>query len=144
MRTVDLVLAFPQLVFALLLVSVLGPQVWLIVVAVGISHVPQVARVVRAATLDIVERDFVKASQLLRIPAWRVMAGEVLPNLVTPLMVETGLRLTFSVLLMAGLSFIGLGVQPPAVDWGVMINENRLGLASNTLPVILPAAVIAL
>lgn len=144
MRTVDLVLAFPQLVFALLLVSVLGPQVWLIVVAVGISHVPQVARVVRAATLDVVERDFVKASQLLRIPAWRVMAGEVLPNLVTPLMVETGLRLTFSIILMAGLSFIGLGVQPPAVDWGVMINENRLGLASNTLPVILPAAVIAL
>jgi peptide/nickel transport system permease protein len=144
MRAVDLVLAFPQLVFALLLVSVVGPQIWLIVLAVGISHTPQVARVIRAATLDIVERDFVKASELLRLPAWRVMFDEVLPNLVSPMMVETGLRLTFSIILMAGLSFLGLGVQPPAADWGVMINENRLGLASNPWAVIVPAVVIGI
>ena len=144
MRGVDLVLAFPQLVFALLLVSVIGPKTWLIILAVGISHVPQVARVIRSASLDLTERDFVKAAQLLRLPSRQVITGEILPNLVTPLMVETGLRLTFSIILMAGLSFIGLGVQPPAADWGVMINENRLGLAANPWCVIAPAFVILL
>ncbi len=144
MRGVDLVLAFPQLVFGLLLVSVIGPKVWLIILAVGISHVPQVARVIRSASLDVVERDFVKAAQLLRLPSRRVITGEVIPNLVTPLMVETGLRLTFSIILMAGLSFIGLGVQPPASDWGVMINENRLGLVANPWAVIAPACIILL
>ncbi len=144
MRGVDLVLAFPQLVFGLLLVSVIGPKIWLIILAVGISHVPQVARVIRSASLDIVERDFVQAARLLRLPSRRVIAGEVMPNLVTPMMVETGLRLTFSIILMAGLSFIGFGVQPPASDWGVMINENRLGLAANPWAVLVPAFVILL
>jgi peptide/nickel transport system permease protein len=144
MRAVDLVLAFPQLVFALLLVSVIGPKVWLIVLAVGLSHTPQVARVIRAATLDIVERDFVKAAQLSRVPARRVMTSEVLPNLVSPMMVEAGLRLTFSIILLAGLSFIGLGVQPPIPDWGVMINENRLGLGSNPWAVIAPVIVLGI
>jgi len=144
MRAVDVVLAFPQLVFALVLVSVIGPKVWLIVVAIGVSHVPQVARVIRAATLDIAERDFVKATQLLGVSSGKVATTEILPNLVTPLMVEIGLRLTFSIILMAGLSFVGLGVQPPAADWGVMINENRLGLGSNPWGVIAPAIVIAI
>ena len=144
MRAVDVVLAFPQLVFALVLVSVIGPKIWLIVVAIGVSHVPQVARVIRAATLDIAERDFVKATQLLGVSSGKVATTEILPNLVTPLMVEIGLRLTFSIILMAGLSFVGLGVQPPAADWGVMINENRLGLGSNPWGVIAPAIVIAI
>jgi peptide/nickel transport system permease protein len=144
MRGVDLVLAFPQLVFGLLLVSVVGPKIWLIILAVGISHVPQVARVIRSASLDIVERDFVKAAQLLRVPSRRMITTEIMPNLITPLMVEIGLRLTFSIILMAGLSFIGLGVQPPASDWGVMINENRLGLTASPWSVIVPAFIILL
>jgi peptide/nickel transport system permease protein len=144
MRAVDVVLAFPQLVFALVLVSVIGPKVWLIVVAIGVSHVPQVARVIRAATLDVAERDFVKATQLLGVSSSKVATTEILPNLMTPLMVEIGLRLTFSIILLAGLSFVGLGVQPPAADWGVMINENRLGLGSNPWGVIAPAIVIAI
>jgi peptide/nickel transport system permease protein len=118
--------------------------VWLIVLAVGLSHTPQVARVIRAATLDIVERDFLKAAQLSRVPARRVMTSEVLPNLVSPMMVEAGLRLTFSIILLAGLSFIGLGVQPPIPDWGVMINENRLGLGSNPWAVIAPVIVLGI
>jgi peptide/nickel transport system permease protein len=144
MRTADVVLAFPQLVFALLLVSVLGPRIWLIILAVGISHVPQVARVVRAATLDISERDFVKVAQLNRAPRRTIIWEEILPNLSGPLMVEVGLRLTFSIILLAGLSFLGLGVQPPTADWGVMINENRIGLASNPWAVIAPTVLVAL
>jgi|HubBroStandDraft_1064217.scaffolds.fasta_scaffold03488_7 peptide/nickel transport system permease protein len=144
MRTVDIVLAFPPLVFALLLVSVLGPKLWLIVAAVGISHAPQVARVTRAAALDVCERDFVKAAQILGIPARKVVTREVLPSLTSVLMVEIGLRLTYSILVIAGLSFLGFGLQPPAASWGLMINENRIGIVANVWGVLIPAVLIAL
>jgi peptide/nickel transport system permease protein len=143
MRTVDVILAFPQLVFALLLVSLLGPRLWLIVVAVGLSHAPQVARVIRAATLDISERDYVKVAELQGMRSSTVMRREILPNLISPLMVESGLRLTYSIVIMAGLSFLGFGQQPPAANWGLMINENRAGLPLNPWAVIVPAALIA-
>jgi peptide/nickel transport system permease protein len=144
MRTVDVILAFPQLVFALLLVSILGPARWLLVVAVGISHVPQVARVVRAAALDVSERDFVKAVEITGVRQSKVMSGEILPNLITPLMVESGLRLTYSIVIMTGLSFIGFGLQPPAPNWGYMINENRIILTTNPWAVVAPAILIAI
>ncbi len=144
MRSVDVILAFPQLVFALLLVSIIGPKVWIIVIAVGVSHAPQVARVLRAATLDISERDFIKAIELEGVSPARVMAREILPNLVTPLMVEAGLRLTYSIVIMAGLSYLGFGIPPPAANWGTMIQENQIGLESNQWGVVAPAALIAL
>ena len=144
MRAVDVILAFPQLVFALLLVSVLGPKLWLIVLAVGVSHAPQVARVTRAAALDICERDFVKSMQILGIGPRKIITREVLPNLTSVLMVEIGLRLTYSILIIAGLSFLGFGLQPPAASWGLMINENRIGLIGNPWGVLAPAILIAL
>ena len=144
MRTVDVILAFPQLVFALLLLSILGPQLWLIVLAVGLTHAPAVARVIRAATLDIAERDYVKAAELQGMRPAAVMAKEILPSLSTPLMVEAGLRLTYSIIIMSGLAFLGFGQQPPAANWGMMINENRTGLPLNPWAVIVPAAMIAL
>jgi peptide/nickel transport system permease protein len=144
MRTVDVFLAFPQLVFALLLVSVVGPKLWLIVIAVGISHAPQVARVIRSVALDVCERDYVKAVELMGTPARKVMFGEILPNLLSVVMVELGLRFTYSILIIAGLSFLGFGLQPPAANWGLMINENRIGLVVNPWAVIVPAGLIAL
>jgi peptide/nickel transport system permease protein len=144
MRAVDVILAFPQLVFALLLVSILGPKIWLIVLAVAISHAPQVARVARAAALDISERDFVKAMQILGIPGRRIIRRDVLPNLTSVLMVEIGLRLTYSMLIIAGLSFLGFGLQPPTASWGLMINENRVGMIANPWGVLMPAILIAL
>jgi peptide/nickel transport system permease protein len=144
MRVVDVFLAFPQLVFALLLVSIIGPQTWLLIVAVGLSHAPQVARVLRAAALDVSERDFVRAVEAMGVSRSRVMTGEILPNLVTPLMVESGLRFTYSIIIIAGLSFIGFGIQPPAPNWGLMVNENRIGLTQNPWAVVVPAALIAL
>lgn len=144
MRAVDILLAFPQLVFALLLVSIVGPKLWLIVLAVGISHAPQVARVMYAATLDVSERDFVKAVELDGVRSSTVMVSEILPNLVSPLMVEAGLRLTFSIVFMSGLAFLGFGQAPPAPNWGLMINENRVGLTLNPWAVIVPAALVAL
>jgi peptide/nickel transport system permease protein len=144
MRSVDVLLAFPQLVFALLLVSIVGPRLWLVVLAVGFSHAPQVARVLRSATLDITERDYVKAIELQGVHPARVISSEIMPNLITPLAVETGLRLTYSIVIMAGLAFLGFGQAPPAPNWGTMINENRIGLAANPWAVIVPASLIAL
>jgi peptide/nickel transport system permease protein len=144
MRVVDVFLAFPQLVFALLLVSVAGSHAWLVILAVGISHAPQVARVVRAAALDVCERDFVKAVELYDTPSFRVMTGEVLPNILSVVMVELGLRFTYSILIIAGMAFLGFGVTPPAPNWGLMINENRIGLVVNPWAVIVPASLIAI
>jgi len=143
MRTVDVILAFPQLVFALLLLSLLGPKLWLIVLAVGLSHAPAVARVIRSATLDVAERDYVKVAELQGMRPAKVMAKEILPNLISPLMVEAGLRLTYSIVIMAGLAFLGFGQPPPAPSWGTMINENRIGLQLNPWAVIVPAVLIA-
>ncbi len=144
MRAADVILSFPQIVFALLLLSLLGPQLWLITIAVGVSHAPQVARVLRSATLDLSERDFVKAAELQGMRPAKVMWKEILPNLVSPLMVETGLRLTYSIVIMAGLAFLGFGQPPPTASWGTMINENRDGLSLNPWAVIVPALLIAL
>lgn len=144
MRAVDVILAFPQLVFALLLVSLAGPRLWLIVLAVGFSHAPQVARVIHAASVSISERPFIKAKELNGVRPLRIMLGEILPNLVTPIVVEAGLRLTFSIVVMAGLSFLGFGQPPPAPNWGYMISENRVGLALNPWGVVVPAILIAL
>jgi len=143
MRTGDVLLAFPQVVVALLVLSIVGPQPWLIVVVVGASHVPRVARVLRDATLAVVERDFVKAAEATGVPRWRIMAGEILPNVTGPLMVELGLRLTYSIGLVAALNFLGLGLQPPAPDWGLMINEGRVALTVQPWAVGLPVLAIA-
>jgi peptide/nickel transport system permease protein len=144
MRISDVFLAFPQIVFALLLVSVFGPKLWLLVLTVGISHAPRVARVMRGAALQVVERDFVKAAEAVGESKWRILFSELLPNVTSPLLVETGLRLTFSIGLIAGLSFIGFGLQPPRADWGLMINENRLAIAVQPWGVVLPVIAIAL
>jgi peptide/nickel transport system permease protein len=144
MRAVDVILSFPQLVFALLLLSLLGPKLWLITIAVGVSHGPQVARVLRSATLDLSERDFVKAAELQGMRPVKVMWKEILPNLVSPLMVEAGLRLTYSIVIIAGLAFLGFGQPPPAASWGTMINENRDGLSLDPWAVIVPVLLIAL
>ena len=144
MRTGDVALAFPQIVLALLFLSILGPQLWLLVLMVAIGHLPRVARVVRGAALSIVERDFVKAAESVGIPRWKIMLGEVVPNVSSVLAVEFGLRLTYSIGLVAGLSFLGLGLQPPNADWGLMINENRIALTVSPWSVVLPVLAIAI
>jgi peptide/nickel transport system permease protein len=144
MRIVDVILAFPQLVFAILVVSVVGPKVWLLILVVALGHAPQVARVIRASALDVAESDFVRAVELLHVSRSRVMAGEILPNITSIVMVELGLRMTWSIVLIAGLSFIGFGLQPPAANWGLMIYENQEGLITNAFSVLIPAALIAM
>ncbi|WP_017558711.1 ABC transporter permease [Nocardiopsis baichengensis] len=143
MRTNDMLLAFPQLVLALLLLSILGPQVWLIVVIIALSHANRVARVTREATLKVVEQDFVKSAEAIGVPRWRIMAAEILPNITSPLLVELGLRITYSVGTIATLSFLGMGLQPPTADWGLMINEGRTAITIQPWAVVLPVAAVA-
>lgn len=143
MRTVDVLLAFPQLVFALLLVSVIGPKLWVVTLAVGLSHAPQVARVMRSATLELSERDFVKAVELWGVSSRRIMQREIVPNLISPLMVEIGIRLAYSIIIISGLAFLGFGQAPPAPNWGYMLYENLLGVSSNPWSVVVPALLIA-
>lgn len=143
MRAGDVLLAFPQVVIALLFLAVVGPKMWLIVLIVAVGHAPRVARVIRGAALGVVERDFVEAAEAAGTPGWRILVREILPNVTGTLMVELGLRLTYSIGLIAGLSFLGLGIQPPAADWGLMINENRVALTVQPWSVVLPVVAIA-
>jgi peptide/nickel transport system permease protein len=144
MRVSDVVLAFPQIVLALLFLSVWGPHPWVIVLTVGLSHAPRTARIIRAAVLGVARRDYVRAAEALGLRRWLVRWDDLLPNVTGPLMVETGLRFTYSIGLVAGLGFLGLGLQPPAADWGLMINENRIGLVVQPWAVLLPVVAIGL
>ena len=144
MRGNDVVLAFPAIVLVLLAVSAFGTKLWLIVLVVGITHAPRVARVIRGAGQQVVERDFVMAAEAVGEKRSRIVFGELLPNVTSPLLVELGLRMTFSIGLIAGISFLGLGLQPPAADWGLMINENRLSITVQPWSVLLPILAIGL
>jgi peptide/nickel transport system permease protein len=143
MRLNDVLLAFPQIIFVLLAVSAIGPKLWLIVVTVGLTHAPRVARVIRGAAQQIVERDFIKAEEVAGERRSRIIMEGLLPNVTSPLLVELGLRMTFSIGLVAAVSFLGFGLQPPAADWGLMINENRLSITVMPWGVLLPVLAIA-
>jgi len=144
MRGMDVILAFPSIVLALVAVATVGPKLWLLVLVVGLTTMPRVARVTRGASLEIVERDYVHAAQAMGEPRGRILVGELLPNITSTLLVEASLRLTYSIGLIAGLSFLGFGLQPPNADWGLMINENRQGLTVQPWGVVMPVIAIAL
>jgi peptide/nickel transport system permease protein len=144
MRGMDVILAFPSIVLALVAVATIGPKIWLLVLVVGLTTAPRVARVARGASVEVVERDFVQAAEAIGESRFKILLGEVLPNITSTLMVEASLRLTYSIGLIAGLSFLGFGLQPPAADWGLMINENRQGLTIQPWGVVMPVIAIAL
>lgn len=143
MRIGDIGLALPQLVFAMLAVTVLGPEGWVLILVVGLTHAPRTARVMRSAAVGVVGEDYVLASHMYAVPQWRILLQDILPNVTGPLMVELGLRMTYSIGALASLSFLGLGMQPPTADWGLMINENRIALAVQPWGVLLPVLAIA-
>jgi len=144
MRTLDVLLAFPQTILALLFVSVLGASFVLIAVLVAAIHAPQVARVIRAAALKVASEDFVEYARGIGATPLKILVREIAPNVIGPLLVEFGLRFTYSIALIAGLSFLGLAQEPPAPNWGLMLNENRIGLLGNPWPVVVPVLLIAI
>jgi peptide/nickel transport system permease protein len=144
MRAMDVVLAMPQIIAALVVLSMFGAKTWLIIMTVGLSTVPRIARVVRGAAVSIVERDFVSAAEALGESKPRILFSEILPNVAAPLLVEANLRLTYAIGLIAGISFLGFTPDPGAANWGLMVNENRQGIQPNHWGVTLPVIAVAL
>ncbi|MEN5239198.1 MULTISPECIES: ABC transporter permease [Pseudomonas] len=139
----DLSLAFPDLILVLLVVSLLGREPWLIVASVAFAFLPGTLRLARSSALALAGQEFVEAVRLLGVPRWRILLGEILPNMLGPLLVHYGNLLTWAVGILSGLSFLGYGVAPPAADWGLMIQENQMGLRLQPWPVLLPVLLIA-
>ena len=125
MRLMDAVLSFPPLVLALALGAVLGAGLGGVLIALGVVYTPTFARLMRGQVLSITARDYVDAARALGAPGWRIAARHVLPNATAPMVVQASLSVAFAILAEASLSFLGLGIQPPAASWGSMINAGR-------------------
>ncbi len=125
MRLMDVLLAFPSLLLAIAIVTVLGPGLVNALLAIGIVSIPAYARVVRASVLSVREMDFVSATRALGGSTGRILFGRILPNALTPLIVQGTLGIATAILDAAALSFLGLGAQPPTPEWGAMLGSER-------------------
>jgi peptide/nickel transport system permease protein len=125
MRLMDLLIALPPILFGLLVLAVTPPALWKTIAAVGIVYVPILTRLTRSVALGLLQENFVQAARARAESAVSILSREILPNAWPPIIVESGLRVTFAVLLGSSLSFLGLGAQPPSSEWGLMISESR-------------------
>jgi len=125
MRLIDMMLAFPGILLALVIIAVLGRDLRNVMIAVGISTVPVYTRVVRGSTLSIKQFDFVLAARAVGASAWRIILWHILPNVIAPIIVITTNGVAGAIIAGAALSFLGLGQQPPAPEWGLMLDEGR-------------------
>lgn len=138
MRLMDALLSFPSLLMALLIITALGASTGHAMVAIGIANTPGIARVVRSATLSVKNEEFVLAAQARGESHLYVTFGEIFPNVLPPIVIEATIRIGFAILTGASLSFLGLGVQPPQADWGLMIREARQYLFLSPWPLVCP------
>ena len=143
-RVVDVVISIPTLIASLIVLSALGTATPTLVLVIGIIYAMPVFRIARAVAMDIEVMDYVEVARVRGEGLWWIMHKEILPNALTPLAAEFGLRFCFVFLLIASLSFLGLGLQPPLADWGAMVRGNADGIAWGFLHPLLPAACIAL
>ncbi len=143
-RFVDVVISIPTLIFALIVLSSTGTSILALVTVIAIIYAMPVYRIARAVAMDIEVMDYVEAARLRGEGLWWIMRREILPNALTPLAAEFGLRFCFVFLLISGLSFLGLGLQPPLADWGAMVRDNGGGIAWGFMHPLVPATCIAL
>ena len=143
-RIVDIIISVPTLICALIVVSAVGTSFFVLATVIGIIYAMPVYRIARAVAMDVEVMDYVEAARLRGEGLWWIMKREILPNTMTPLAAEFGLRFCFVFLLISGLSFLGLGLQPPLADWGAMVRSNSEGIAWGYLHPLIPAACIAL
>lgn len=144
MRAMDVIMAFPQIMLALVAVSLVGPKASIIILTIALTTAPRVARVARGAAQPVVERDFVGATEAMGMSRVRILFGELLPNILGPMMVEASLRLTYSIGVIAALAFLGLAANPNSPNWGTMIYQNQIALATQPWGALLPIMAIAL
>jgi peptide/nickel transport system permease protein len=144
MRGVDVLLAFPALLVLLLLVGGLGPHVGVLIVGVALVQLPGIARIVRTATLEMSTRGFVEAAEARGESTPSLLTREILPNIAPILLADFGIRFGYSIILIASVNYLGLGLAPPAADWGLMMSENQQFIAVNVWAVLAPAIMLAL
>ena len=142
-RVVDILMAIPSLVFALLLLTVFGTSIPSLVIIIALLDSTRVFRIARSAAMNVVVMEFVEAARLRGEGMAWVIRKEVLPNIMAPLLAEFGLRFCFVFLFIAALSFLGLGIQPPLADWGSMVRETATLINYNDITPLLPAMAIA-
>lgn len=144
MRSVDLLLAFPPILFLLVLAAGFGADPVALVIGIVLVHVPGIARIVRAAAQEVSTRGYVEAALARGERAPYVLLNEILPNIWQTIAADAGPRFTVSILLVAAINFLGLGLRPPTADWALMISENSTGLTIQPLTIAVPAAMIAI
>jgi peptide/nickel transport system permease protein len=134
MRLADIVLSFPSLILIITVVSVLGPSIYNIMLVIGLLGWPPIARIVRALFLSLKEREFVLASRAIGVPNGRIISRHILPNALAPVIVAATFGIANAILLEAGLSFLGLGVQPPTASWGNMLTDAQSLTVLESMP----------
>ena len=143
-RVVDVLMAIPQLIFALLILTIVGTSVPILIVVIAVLDSTRVFRLARAVAMNIVVMDFVEVARLRGEGTGWIILREVLPNAMPPLVAEFGLRFCFVFLFISALSFLGLGIQPPTADWGSMVRDNATLITFGDITPLLPAGAIAL
>lgn len=143
MRTVDALLSVPSLLFALLIVNLLGKSAFNALIAVGIAFTPGMARITRSVALAVRKQDYVNAAIARGESSLYIVLSEMMPNVVAPIVVEMTIRVSFAVMLFATLSFLGLGAQPPAPEWGLMVAEGRKFMHLSAGMIVWPSLAIA-
>ncbi len=143
MRILEIIMSIPSIIFALLIVGILGASAPLVTFTVGLLSVPNVTRVVRAATQSVVAEEFVTAARARGETSLSIVLREILPNVAGTLIVEFSIRTGYAILFIGGLGFLGFGAQPPTPDWGLMVNEGRGMIDASIWPVVSPAVCMA-
>lgn len=144
MRGVDILLSLPALLVILLLVTAFSSSPVVLVLATALVLLPGVARIVRSATMEVSTRSYVEAAVARGEGTWSILVHEVLPNIRGVIAADLGLRFSWSIILIASVNFLGIGIQPPTPDWGVMASENRVIVGSNPMGLVGPCLALAL
>ena len=143
-RIVDILIAIPSLIFILLILSFFGTSIPVLITVIALFEATRVYRIARAVAADVEVMDYVEVAKLRGENLWWLIRREILPNVTAPLVAEFGVRFTYTFLIIAGLSFLGLGIQPPTADWGSMVRTNSVLITFGDFTPLLPAAAIAL
>jgi peptide/nickel transport system permease protein len=142
-RFMDMLISIPSKIFSLVLVAAFGSSLPLLLLIAGITYVPGNYRIARALAVNLAQMDYVQVARARGEGPLHIAIAEILPNMIHPLLADFGLRFVFIVLLLSGLSFLGLGVQPPDADLGSLVRENISGLGEGALAILAPAVAIA-
>ncbi len=144
MRAMDVLLSFPTIILAIAIVSALGPSIRNIIIVIAVVYIPRFVRIVYGTTLSVREAEYIQAARVVGARDPYIIRTAVLPNVLAPILVQISLSLGFAILVEAGLSFLGLGAQPPTPSWGNMVSTARDFMETNTVLLIAPAAAVGL